>query len=287
MKKSRQAKQKARAKGPKEKSNLGPNDHRKWARPRTAMLISGGNDAKLFTYPAKGFLSFHPHDVCLSPERPFIQLAKQSALDGETLLMAQHSNRVDIWKIHGKDSTVSQSANGSNSANGHSVLGKRKWVGDSDDDSSISERKSNGHSSGHSESKALVIHSNGHAPTHNRQKKLHVERPGKYFGRSPGTPPALLATIKINSSEHIVCSAISGDGHLVAFADSQRPRLYELEPKMGGERGSFHIRRKKLPAVLQAAHCMVFSADSSRLLIAGPQGLIWVRLPVIIDSSFL
>jgi U3 small nucleolar RNA-associated protein 4 len=118
---------------------------------------------------------------------------------------------------------------------------------------------------------------------------MHVERPGKHFGKSPGTPPALLATIKINSSEHIVCSAISGDGCLVAFSDSQRPRLYELEPKiasMGGERGSFHIRRKKLPAVIQAAHCMVFSADSSRLLIAGPRGLIWVRLLGLIMFSF-
>ncbi|KAG0557990.1 hypothetical protein KC19_11G171000 [Ceratodon purpureus] len=277
VKLSRQEKQKARAKRTKFKSRRGPNDHRKWARQQTAMLISGGNDAKLFTYPANGFLSFHPHDVCPSPERPFIQLAKQSALDGGTLLMAQHSNRVDIWKIHSNGSTTSQSGNGSNSVNGHSVLGKRKWGGDSDDDSL--EPNSNGHSIGGSGSNAIVIHSNGHVPTQNGQGKMHVERPGKRMGKSPGTPPALLATIKINSSEHIVCSAISGDGHLVAFADSQRPRLYELEPKMasmGGERGSFHIRRKKLPAVVQAAHCMVFSADSSRLLVAGPQGLIWV-----------
>lgn len=279
VKMNRQEKRKARAKGPKGKSKLGPNDHRKWARPQTAMLISGGNDAKLFTYPANGFLSFHPHDVCPSPERPFIQLAKQSTLDGGSLLMAQHSNRVDIWKIYSNGSTASQPANGSSSGNGHSVLGKRKWEGDADDDSSVSEPKSNGHSSGYPGSKALVLHSNGHVPTQNWQRKMHVERPGNHFGKSPGTPPALLATIKINSSEHIVCSAISGDGRLVAFSDSQRPRLYELEPKiasMGGERGSFHIRRKKLPAVIQAAHCMVFSADSSRLLIAGPRGLIWV-----------
>lgn len=86
-----------------------------------------------------------------------------------------------------------------------------------------------------------------------------------------------MATIKINSIEHIACSAISGDGRLVAFADSQRPRLYEVDLKMGeGERELGHIKRRKLPAVLQAAHCMVFSADSSRLLVAGPQGLIWV-----------
>ena len=286
---SRQERQKRRANQTREKSKSGPKDHRKWAREQTAMLVSGGNDAKLFTYPANGFLSFHPHDVCLSPGRPFIQLAKQSALDGGTLLMAQHSNRVDIWKIHSNDSTASQSANGSNSGNGHYVLGKRKWEGDSDDDSSVSEPTSNGHSSGGSGSKAMIVHSNGHLSTQNGQLKHHAEKIRKHVGKSPGTPPAFLATIKVNSSEQIVCSAISGDGRLVAFADSQRPRLYELEPKMasmGGERGSVHIRRKKLPAVLQAAHCMIFSADSSRLLVAGPQGHIWVRLPGLLMFSF-
>lgn len=272
-------KKKAKRKRTKEKPNSGPNDHRKWARARTAMLISGGNDAKLFTYPANGFLSFHPHDVCPCPERPFIQLANQSVLAG-TLLMAQHSTKVEIWKIHSKD-LHSGSPYASPYENGHSVLGKRKWEGDSDDDSSVAEPMSNGHSNPDTESKALVVHSNGHAPSPSpspppTQRKLPVL---SNRGKSPGTPPALLATIKISSIEHIVCSAISSDGCLVAFADSQRPRLYELEPKMTntGE-STIHIRRKKLPAVLHAAHCMVFSADSSRLIVAAPQGLIWVRL---------
>lgn len=129
----------------------------------------------------------------------------------------------------------------------------------------------------------MVVYSNGHVPAENGHRKLPENRLGKslgkHFGGSPGSPPALVATIKINSIEHIACSAISGDGRLVAFADSQRPRLYEVDLKMGeGERELGHIKRRKLPAVLQAAHCMVFSADSSRLLVAGPQGLIWVRL---------
>lgn len=271
-------KKKSKRKRTKEKPNPVPNDHRKWARAQTAMLISGGNDAKLFTYPANGFLSFHPHDVCPCPERPFIQLAKQSGPHGGTLLMAQHPTKVDIWKIHSKDL---QSENSRASENGHSVLGKRKWEGDSDDDSAVSEPMSNGHSGGDTGSKALVIHSNGHAPTQRKPSTLDTR-----LGKSPGTPPALLATIKISSNEHIVCSAISGDGRRVAFADSQRPRLYELEPKMTsmGE-ATIHIRRKKLPAVLQAAHCMVFSADSSRLIVAGPQGLIWVRLLALVRFS--
>jgi len=244
------------------------------------MLISGGNDAKLFTYPANGFLSFHPHDVCPCPERPFIQLAKQSVLHGgATLLMAQHSTKVDIWMIHSKDLQFENHRAGQN---GHSILAKRKWEGDSEDDSSDSEPISNGHSSGDTESKAIAIHSNGHVSIPKTLSALDT------LGKSPGTPPALLATIKISSSEHIVCSAISGDGQLVAFADSQRPRLYVLEPKMSnvGE-ARIHIRRKKLPTVLQAAHCMVFSADSSRLIVAGPEGLIRVRLLVLFSFTIL
>lgn len=272
----------------KKNPNSRPNDHWKWARRRTAMLISGGNDAKLFTYPANAFLSFHPHDICPCPERPFIRLAAQSAIYGGTLMMVQHSSRVDIWKIHSKDSGYY--SNGSNSGNGNSVLGKRKWEGDSDDDSSVQEPMRNGHSNGDSNGYSngdsnghSVIHSNGQSPAQNGLRKLPGNSLGKFLGKllgkSPGTAPALLATIKINSSEHIVCSAISGDGRLVAFADSRRPRLYELGLKMGeGERESVHIKRRKLPAVLKAAHSMVFSADCSRLLVAGPQGLIWVRL---------
>ena len=281
VKKDREKKPKR--KRTKENPNSAPVDHRKWAHFQAAMLISGGNDAKLFTYSAKGFLSYHPHDVCPCPERPFIQLAKRSGLNGEvTLLMSQHSTKVDIWKIQSKDLP---SRNSSATENGHSVLGKRKWErGDSDDDSTVSEPMSNGHSSGDTGSKALAISSNGHARTQWNVPNLNIAH-----AKTQSTPPPALtklATIKINSSEFIVCSAISGDGRLVAFADSQRPRLYELESKMTDMGETTHIKRKRLPAVVHAAHCMVFSADSSLLFVAGPHGLIWVRLLGFVRFSF-
>ncbi|XP_024356552.1 WD repeat-containing protein PCN isoform X2 [Physcomitrium patens] len=272
-------KEKTKRRRTKENPNSGPNDHRKWARAQTAMLISGGNDAKLFTYPANGFLSFYPHDVCPCPERPFIQLVQQSAINGDILLMAQHPNRVDIWKFHSKASTAMESANRNYYGNGHSVLGKRKWEGESYSGTAGRELMSNGNSN--SVSKAFVPHSNGHASTQNGQRKPLPDRfgnsPGQSYGKAPGTPPALLATIKINSSENIVCSTISGSGDLVAFADSQRPRLYVLERK--GTSDLFQIKRKKLPSILQTVNCMIFSADSSRLIMTGPRGVIWVVDP--------
>lgn len=147
------------------------------------MLISGGNDAKLFTYSAKAFLSFHPHDVCPCPERPFIQLANQFTPRGGTLMMTQHSTKVDIWMIH-KNNFVA--ANGGNGKNGNSMLGKRKWEGDSDDDSSDVKPISNGHSNGDTGSKALVVRSNGYVPAQNGQKKLSVSRVEYKSGTSPG-----------------------------------------------------------------------------------------------------
>lgn len=261
-----------------------PSDYRKWAKEQTAMLISGGNDTKLFTYSANGFLSFYPHDVCPAPERPYIQLAHQAAIEGGSLMMAQHSTRVDIWKIFTQDSANLHSGNGNLHGNGYSVLGKRKWIGGSDHETQLEKVSSNGHVSAGGPfraSKALIPQNgppgsnwSGHSPV---QGYRHGEDPG----RSQGTPPALLASIKCKSAEHISSSSISGNGRLVAFSDCQRPRLYELEQPVekvdGTERKMFKIKRRKLPAVLQSVHCMVFTADSTRLLLAGSQGIIWVR----------
>ena len=69
------------------------------------MLISGGNDTNFFTYLANGFLSFYYHDVCPAPERLYIQLVHQATIRGGSLMMAQHSTRVDIWKIFTQKST--------------------------------------------------------------------------------------------------------------------------------------------------------------------------------------
>ncbi|CAK9225547.1 unnamed protein product [Sphagnum troendelagicum] len=187
-----------------QKSKLSPQtDYRKWALSQTAMLISGGNDAKLFAYPANSFLLFYPHDISPAPERPFFQLARQSAVQSGTLMMAQHPTWVDVWNID----------------------------------------------------------------TYEPAPNMHHQ--------SNAQPLKLLARIKCKLSGHITCSAISGNGCLVAVSDCQRPRLYQLEHDFtnncvsGGK--MMQICKKKLPPVLRATHCMIFSADSGRLLLAGPK----------------
>lgn len=259
-----------------------PSDYRKWAKEQTAMLISGGNDTKLFTYPANGFLSFYPHDVCPAPERPYIQLAHQSASEGGSMMMAQHSTRVDIWKIFTQESADFHSGNGNLHGTSHSVLGKRKWDRGSDDEARPGKVMSNGHDfvgaplTGANGIMLPRPWRSGHSLVQDYQQSL-----GENLGRSQGMPPALMARIKCKSAEHISSSSISGNGRLVAFSDCHRPRLYELEQPVekvdGTERKMFNIKRRKLPAVLQAVHCMVFSVDSTHLLLAGSQGIIWVR----------
>ncbi|KAK8366118.1 hypothetical protein V6Z12_A02G101500 [Gossypium hirsutum] len=46
----------------------------KWARFGVPMLVSAGDDAKLFAYSAKEFTRFSPHDVCPAPQRVPVQL---------------------------------------------------------------------------------------------------------------------------------------------------------------------------------------------------------------------
>ncbi|KAK8309542.1 hypothetical protein V6Z12_D02G131200 [Gossypium hirsutum] len=46
----------------------------KLARFRVPMLVSAGDDAKLFAYSAKEFTRFSPHDVCPAPQRVPVQL---------------------------------------------------------------------------------------------------------------------------------------------------------------------------------------------------------------------
>lgn len=259
----------------KKTQNSVPTDYRRWAQSHTAMLISGGNDAKLFTYPANSFLSFHPHDVCPAPERPYIQLA-QSGIQGGIMMMTQHCSWVDVWKVYTTDSTAMPMMSGNVLENGSTILGKRKWEGESDSDSLFEEPLSNGHGPAEEEgSRACIKYSNGHVA-----KRSIVNGQVKEVGKSQGTPPAHLARIKCKSADHIICSAISSDGRLIAFSDSQRPRLYEVHQQVThtdlGDRQMWDIKRRKLPAVLRAAHCMQFSVDSLRLLVAGPHGQISV-----------
>ncbi|KAL1149214.1 hypothetical protein V6Z11_A10G177400 [Gossypium hirsutum] len=52
----------------------------KWAHFGVPMLVSAGDDAKLFAYSAMEFTRFSPHDICPAPQRVPIQLVTGSSL---------------------------------------------------------------------------------------------------------------------------------------------------------------------------------------------------------------
>ncbi|XP_042378613.1 WD repeat-containing protein PCN-like [Zingiber officinale] len=78
--------------------------YHKWARSGVPMLISGGDDAKLFAYSAKEFTQFSPHDMCPAPQRPLLKLASTTINCGVPVMLFQSSDYLDVLdvKIDGK-----------------------------------------------------------------------------------------------------------------------------------------------------------------------------------------
>ncbi|CAL9110435.1 unnamed protein product [Musa textilis] len=76
----------------------------KWARLGVPMLISGGDDAKLFAYPAKEFTQFSPHNICPTPQRPLIKLVNTTVLRGASVMLVQFPGWLDVLhvKLDGK-----------------------------------------------------------------------------------------------------------------------------------------------------------------------------------------
>ena len=226
------------------------------------MLISGGNDAKLYTYPANAFIAFHPHDVCYAPQRtPISAAAKQH---NGLIMMAQHDHELEIWKI-----MVNPPSNAEVASNKYfeSISnGKRK----SQELPHHNGRKKivNGHHK--------CIHNgitNGHSVS-----KSKISYDAKHFGKVKGSSPELLARIKCKSAENITCSALSDCGQLVAFSDNSKPRVFELEQqqKVGlAEATIWGITKRMLPVNTPPAQCMVF-CGSKRLILACSNQSVWV-----------
>ncbi|KAJ4764658.1 U3 small nucleolar RNA-associated protein 4 [Rhynchospora pubera] len=71
--------------------------YHKWSHLGVPMLISAGDDAKLFAYSAMEFTNFAPHDICPAPQRPLVNLANQSASDGTgSIVLIEQSTRLDV-----------------------------------------------------------------------------------------------------------------------------------------------------------------------------------------------
>lgn len=63
------------------------------------MLISAGDDTKLFAYSAKEFTQFSPHDICPAPQRPSMKLVHDTVLDGASVLLVQSSVWLDVFLV--------------------------------------------------------------------------------------------------------------------------------------------------------------------------------------------
>ncbi|WCJ43302.1 Transducin family protein / WD-40 repeat family protein [Euphorbia peplus] len=177
--------------------------YRKWAHLGVPMLISAGDDTKLFAYSAKDFTKFSPHDICPAPQRVPIQLVLNTTFNQSSLLLVQGSNWLDILCVNVKSGTLPDSTPGP---------------------------------------------SKGHANTE------------------------LLARIKSKASRKIICSAITNSGMLFAYSDHVKPSLFELKR----HKTAWTVSKKQLPQKLPYGHSMVFSSDSSRLMIAGHDRRIYV-----------
>ena len=179
-----------------------------WAHLGVPMLISAGDDTKLFAYSAKEFTKFSPHDICPTPQRVPVQLVLNTAFDQTPLLLVQASYWLDIVRVRVKSGAL----------------------------------------------------------------------PGMGFGPSVGlTKTDLLARVKSKATRKIICSSISTSGLFFAYSDHVKPSLFELKRSEGGK-STLTVNKRHLPSNLPFAHSMVFSFDSSRLIIAGHDRRIYVSL---------
>ncbi|CAN1223347.1 WD repeat-containing protein PCN [Linum perenne] len=93
----------------------------------------------------------------------------------------------------------------------------------------------------------------------------------------------LVARIKTKSSRKIICSSISNTGMLFAYSDHVKANLFDLK-KHEASKTAWTVTKRELPPKLPYAHCMAFSPDSSRLILAGHNRRIYV---VDVESSEL
>lgn len=278
--------------------------------PNVPMLISGGNDTQLFAYAADYFMQYLPHPVCPSPQIPYMQLTDGKTEYGKQLLMVQRPSSIDVWRleepglrnsgtrgsgVHKEEEQLLEieqkriegehavMGNGIghpevNKPRANGVLGKRKG-GSGEIEEKMTKKAKGGSEKGGSE----MGLSNGV-----QEKNSGLTENGK-TDHSPvkSKPPVFLAQIKSNAVQHISCSAISPNGKLLAFSDWGKVRLYELEQtnsEQVSETGKrpCGIKKKKLPSGLPPSHKMVFTVDSTKLLLANRTGSILV---VNVESS--
>ncbi|KAJ9560489.1 hypothetical protein OSB04_005649 [Centaurea solstitialis] len=180
--------------------------YNKWAHTGVPMLISAGDDTKLFAYSVNEFTKFAPHDICPAPQRPPIQLVCSTVDRLTYLLLVQASHSLDIFTVHLK----------------------------------------------------------------------REDEPKMFSGPSGGLSTTdMVARVKSKGSRKIICSSISPSGRYFSYSDHLKPCLFELKKNATGK-SVWSISKRKLPSCLPFAHSMIFSSDSSRLMISGHDRMIYV-----------
>ncbi|XP_076946163.1 WD repeat-containing protein PCN-like [Bidens hawaiensis] len=169
--------------------------YNKWAHVGIPMLISAGDDTKLFAYSANEFTRFAPHDICPAPQRPTIQLVCRTADRLTYLLLVQAPHWLDILTVVNRDGGISTTD--------------------------------------------------------------------------------MVARVKNRGLRKIICSSISPSGRFFAYSSHVKPCLFELKKNGTGKTG-WSISKQKLPSFLPFAHSMLFSSDSSRLILSGHDRMIYV-----------
>lgn len=84
--------------------------YHKWAHLGVPMLISGGDDTKLFAYSAQEFTRFSPHDICPAPQRVPIELVHNTIFCQTSLLLVQASCWIDILRVSVKNNSAGRAA---------------------------------------------------------------------------------------------------------------------------------------------------------------------------------
>ncbi|KAK4277397.1 hypothetical protein QN277_015401 [Acacia crassicarpa] len=84
-----------------------------------------------------------------------------------------------------------------------------------------------------------------------------------------------LVRFKSKSSRKIICSTIADSGVLFAYSDHVKPSLFELKSPKVGE-SAWSVMKRQLPGRLPFAHSMIFTHDSSRLIVAGHDQRIYI-----------
>ncbi|CAK8569434.1 unnamed protein product [Lathyrus sativus] len=173
--------------------------YHKWAHSGQPMLISAGDDTKLYAYAVKEFTGFKPHCICPVPQRTPLQVALNTSFNQSPMLLLQSSHWIEIRLLHLKS----------------------------------------------------------------------VCRTGDYAKAES------VGRFKIKASRKIICSALANTGVFFAYSDNEKPILYKVERSEAGKI-TWSFGKRKLPERLPTAHSMIFSHDSSWLIVAGLDRRIYV-----------